>query len=269
MKKLLKNSNFLIGFILILILFIVSMLSFFYTPHSPTEMNAEFRFSSPNLMFLFGTDNFGRDILSRIMIGLRTGFLVGALSTLIGFTIGVSLGAISGYLGKGLDLAFSRLVEIIMTFPTVLFALMLISVLGAGLFNTILVLGVASVPRFFRLTRAGVLQQKNLQYVKAAKMRGCGAFRIMFIHILPNILAPLIVNISFSFSMSVMAEAGLSYLGLGVNPPHPSLGRMLQEAQPHLSRSPWYVGFTGLMIVIMVLGFNLMGDGINEEFNKR
>ena len=269
MKDLFKNKNFLIGFVFVSLLLSVSLISFVYTPHPPNEMNVDFRLLRPNSRFLLGTDNFGRDILSRIMVAVKTGFYVGALSTIIGFTIGVTLGAISGYLESFFDVFFSRFIDIIMTFPTVLFALMLISVLGAGFLNTVLVLGVASVPRFFRLSRSGFMQEKNLQYVKAAKMKGSNVFRIMFIHILPNTKSSIVVNISFSFSMSVMAEAGLSYLGLGVNPPHPSLGRMLQEAQPHLSSAPWYVGFTGLMVIIMVLGFNLIGDGINETFNKR
>ena len=244
------------------------IISLFYTPYPPNELFSKHLSQPPSAMFLLGTDNLGRDILSRIMVGCQTAFVIGFFSVAIGMFFGVCLGSFAGYFGGAFDIVLTRIIDVLMAFPTVLLALMFIAVFGGGMRNTFIVLGLMSIPRFARLARSSFMKEKNMEYVDAAKLKGAGNLRIIFIHILPNTVSPLIVNAAFSFSMSVMTEAGLSYLGLGVAPPDPSWGRMLKEAQVYMHNAPWYAVFTGLSIVIMVLGFNLLGDGLNEILFK-
>ena len=268
MKRFFLNKTFTAGFILVVFLTLICVISLLYTPYPPNEMFSTYRNNPPSTMFLLGTDNFGRDILSRIMVGCQTAFVIGFFSVAIGMFFGVCLGSFAGYFGGFFDIVLTRIIDVLMAFPTVLLALMFIAVFGGGTRNTFVVLGLMSIPRFARLARGSFMKQKVMEYVDAAKLKGAGNLRIIFIHILPNTVSPLIVNAAFSFSMSVMTEAGLSYLGLGVQPPDPSWGRMLNEAQVYMHNAPWYAVFTGLSIVIMVLGFNLLGDGLNDILFK-
>ena len=268
MKRFFLNKTFAAGFILVSFLALICIISLFFTPYPPNEMFSEFRNSPPSPKFWMGTDNFGRDILSRIMAGSQTAFVIGFFSVAIGMLIGVCLGSFAGYFGGIFDICLTRIIDVLMAFPTVLLALMFIAVFGGGTRNTFVVLGLMSVPRFARLARSSFMKEKVMEYVDAAMLKGAGNLRIIFVHILPNTISPLIVNAAFSFSMSVMTEAGLSYLGLGVAPPYPSWGRMLKESQVYLHNAPWYAVFTGLAIVIMVLGFNLLGDGLNDVLFK-
>ncbi|MDL2248475.1 ABC transporter permease [Tyzzerella sp. OttesenSCG-928-J15] len=264
MKKYFRSKTFTAGFIIVSILAAVCILSIFYTPYPPNEMYSAFRNTPPCGQFLFGTDNFGRDILSRIMTGSQTAFIIGFFSVAIGMFFGILLGAAAGFYGGLFDILLTRIIDVLMAFPTALLALMFIAVFGSGTRNTLIVLGIMTIPRFARLTRGEFMKEKVMEYVDSARLKGANDLRIIFVHILPNIESPLIVNAAFSFSLSVMTEAGLSYLGLGVAPPDPSWGRMLSEAQIYMQQAPWYPAFTGLSIIIMVLGFNLLGDGINE-----
>lgn len=259
-----KNRNFTAGFILIGVLLIMMIISFFYTPYDPNLMNTQQRFLPPAAKHLFGTDNFGRDILSRIMKGSQIAFLVGFCSVAIGLIIGIIFGSTAGYFGGWIDEAVMRIIDAKMAFPGVLLALVLISIFGTGLFNTVLALGIMSISRFARITRSGYMKYKEFEFVKAAKSRGAGVFRIMYIHILPNMISPLIVTSTLGFASAVLSEAGLSYLGLGIQPPNPSWGMMLNEAQGFIINTPWYAVAPGIMITIMVLGFNLLGDGIRD-----
>ncbi len=269
MKKYLKNFNFTCGLIIVITLFLMCIISLFYIPYNYTEMNYEDILQSPSIKHIFGTDNFGRDIFSRIMQGSKTTFLISFFSVLISSTIGIFLGSFMGYYGGIIDKVFSKFIDVLMAFPSILFALVIISVLGSNITNTIIVLGILSVPRFARLTRSSFIQGKNLDYVKLAKIKGVSNFRIIFVHMLPNFKMPLIINASFSFALNVLSEAGLSYLGLGIQPPEPSWGRMLKESQNYLQQAPWYVFFTGFIIFILALGFNLLGDGINDILEEK
>lgn len=268
-KQLTKSKPLLIGSSLIALLLLMMLISLFYTPYGPNDMNSGMRLSHPQLSHLFGTDNFGRDIFSRIMKGSQTAFLIGLSSVLIGLSLGVLIGAISGYFGGWLDEVIMRLMDAMLAFPGILLAIMLVSVFGPGLNNTIMALGIMSIPSFSRIARSGFMQYKEFDFVKATIAKGAGPLRVIWYHILPNIASSLIVATSLRFSGSILAEAGLSYLGLGVQPPDPSWGRMLNEAQPFMINAPWYVLITGVIITIMVLGFNLLGDGLRDLYDRK
>ncbi|MEK4508206.1 ABC transporter permease [Paenibacillus anaericanus] len=268
-KQLFKSKPLVIGSSLIGALLMLMLISLFYTPYGPNEMNPSMRLAGPQLTHLFGTDNFGRDIFSRIMNGAQTAFLIGFSSVAIGLVFGVLIGAIAGYFGGWLDEIIMRIIDAMLAFPGILLAIMLVSVFGPGLNNTIIALGIMSIPSFSRIARSGFIQYKEFDFVKASIAKGAGALRIIFYHILPNMVSSLVVATSLRFSGSILAEAGLSYLGLGVQPPNPSWGRMLNEAQPFMINAPWYVLITGMVITIMVLGFNLIGDGIRDLYDRK
>lgn len=269
MKKYFKNKNFCVGAGLVTLLVLILLVSLVYTPYPPNEMDTAHTLAGPSWQHPLGTDNFGRDILSRIMKGSQSAFLVGFGAVGIGMLLGVVLGALAGYFGGWIDEAVMRLVDTKMAFPGVILALVLITVFGSGMGNLVLALGLMAVPRFCRITRSGFMQEKELDYVKAAKSRGASGLRIMVLHILPNLSSELIVTATLGFSSAVLSEAGLSYLGLGTQPPAPSWGRMLFEAQSYLLLDPLYAFIPGIAITMMVLGFNLLGDGLRDIADKR
>jgi len=264
-----RSINLKIGIVLISLLFSMMIVSLFYTPFSVTEINREERFSPPSGRHLLGTDNFGRDVLSRIMKASQTAFFVGLVAVSIGTLFGVTIGAVSGYFGGMVDEIIMRFIDAMMAFPSILLALMFVSVFGVGLRNTIVAIGIMSIPSFARITRSGFIQHKELDYVRSAKVKGVSNLRIMFRHILPNVLSPIVVAASMGFSNAVLAEAALSYLGLGIQPPNPSWGRMLSESQVFITVSPWYAIEPGIFITLLVLGFNFLGDGIRDMREKR
>lgn len=254
----------MVGAVLIGFLLLVLAMSFICLPYDPNQMNTQQKFQLPSPQHLLGTDNFGRDILSRVMKGSQAAFLVGFSSVGIGLVFGLIFGAAAGYLGGAADEVIMRVTDAQMAFPGVILALVIITVFGPGTLNTAIALGITSIPRFCRITRAGFMQIKELDYVKAARSRGASALRVMAFHILPNMLSPLLVTASLGFVTAILAEAGLSYLGLGIQPPDPSWGMMLSEAQAYLLTSPWYAFIPGCMITMMALGFNLLGDGLRD-----
>jgi peptide/nickel transport system permease protein len=259
-----KSKNLAAGAVLLGILLLVLLVSFVYLPYDPNVMDTGAIFQPPSAAHLLGTDNFGRDILSRVMKGSQAAFLVGASSVGIGLTVGLLLGAVAGYAGGAVDEVIMRIIDAQMAFPGVILALVFITVFGTGTLNTAIALGITSIPRFCRVTRAGFLQLKTMDYVKAARSRGAGPVRLMALHILPNMVSPLLVTMSLGFASAILSEAGLSYLGLGIQPPSPSWGMMLYEAQAYLLTYPWYAVIPGCMITLMVLGFNLLGDGLRD-----
>ncbi|MCT4620114.1 MAG: ABC transporter permease [Marinisporobacter sp.] len=264
-----RNFNLYIGVFLVTILLFLMIVSLFYTPYDINEMVIKERFQGPSIKHLMGTDNFGRDVLSRIIKGAQTAFLVGTVSVGVSFLFGTVIGAIAGYIGGWVDEIIMRFIDALMAFPSILLALVFIAVFGASTQNTIIAIGIRGIPTFARIARSGFMQYKEFEFVKAAKSIGAGHLRIMFIHILPNVLSPLIIAASMGFANAVLAEAGLSYLGLGVQPPEPSWGRMLKEAQNYIVKAPWYTLAPGIMITMSVLGFNLLGDGIRDMRDPR
>lgn len=264
LKKCLRNKNFILGSCMVGLMVLIMVVGFFYTPYDPDVMDTEHELQFFSAAHPLGTDQFGRDILSRIMEGTRVSFLVGALTVVFGLLVGGAVGAVAGYYGGKIDEVIMKLIDTQMAFPGVLLALMLIAVFGNSLQNLIFALGIMSIPRFARITRSGFIKYRDAEFIKAARSRGAGDGRIIFLHILPNIVPELIVTSSLGFAGAVMSEAGLSYLGLGIKPPTPSFGRMLSEAQAEILQAGWYVLVPAAAITLLVMGFNLIGDALQE-----
>ncbi len=263
------SLNFIIGSSLISFFAVVALFSLFYTPYPVTQMSPQNLLAPPSLHHWMGTDNFGRDILSRLMKGTQTIFFVGSLSVAIGVVIGFLIGAFAGYLGGWVDQLLMRLMDSIIAFPGLLFALIFVALFGVGILNTAIALGVLSIPLYAKVVRSGYLESKSRLYVDMARMMGLSHARVIFFHILPNIFTPLLVTATLGFSTAILSEAALSYLGLGVQPPHPSWGRMLSESQSYLLQAPYFTLFPGIFITAIVLGFNLLSDGIRDLVNLR
>ena len=263
-KKCLGNRNFILGSSMVGLMVLLMVVGFFYMPYDPDAMDTEHTLEFFSSQHLLGTDQFGRDVLSRIMEGTRVSFLVGALTVVFGLLVGGAIGSLAGYYGGKVDEVIMKLIDTQMAFPGVLLALMLIAVFGNSIQNLILALGVMSIPRFARISRSGFIKYRDAEFIKAARSRGAGDGRIIFLHILPNIVPELIVTSSLGFAGAVMSEAGLSYLGLGIQPPTPSFGKMLSEAQGESLKAGWYVLVPALAITLLVMGFNLIGDALQE-----
>ena len=264
LKKCLRNKNFILGSCMVGLMVLIMVVGFFYMPYDPDVMDTEHELQFFSAAHPLGTDQFGRDILSRIMEGTRVSFLVGALTVVFGLLVGGFIGSVAGYYGGKLDDIIMKLIDTQMAFPGVLLALMLIAVFGNSLQNLIFALGIMSIPRFARITRSGFIKYRDAEFIKAARSRGAGDGRIIFLHILPNIVPELIVTSSLGFAGAVMSEAGLSYLGLGIQPPTPSFGKMLSEAQAEILQAGWYVLVPAAAITLLVMGFNLIGDALQE-----
>ena len=261
------NSNFKAGAIITLIVLLIIVVGMFWTPYDPNQMNGAEKMQAPSIHHPLGTDNFGRDILSRVVEGAGATFMIALATVLIGLIFGIIIGLVTGYYGGWLDEILMRIADSILAFPSILLALVLIAIFGGGKYNIILALGILFIPSFARLVRTEVARQKSMDYVRNAKLMGVGTFRILFVHILPNIVPVLLSSIAIGFNNAVLAEASMSFLGVGVQPPDPSLGRMLNEAQGYLMSAPWYAMSAGVMIIIMVLGFGLLGEGLGGERN--
>ena len=239
------------------------------SPFDPLEMNAPHLLEPPSASHWLGTDEFGRDILSRVIWGARISLYVGGIAVTIAVLAGVSLGLVSGYYGGLLDDVIARVLDVVFAFPSILLALGIVGALGPGLTNTMIAIGIVYTPVYARLTRGTTLSIRQREFVAAATLSGANDLRILRSHILPNVAAPLIVQTSLSLSLAILAEASLSFLGLGTQPPDPSWGTMVNTGQRLIELSPWPVVFPGLAIVVAVLGFNLLGDGIRDAFDPR
>ncbi len=260
-----KDTSFRVGASITLFMMLLILVGFFWTPYDPNAMNAAEKMAVPGFRHLLGTDNFGRDIFSRVLQGTGATFLIALCSVSIGLAAGLLIGGLTGYYGGWIDELLMRLNDSITAFPSLLLALVLIAVFHTGKYNIILVLGIIFVPTFARIVRMEVARQKALDYVKNAKLMGVRNMRVLFVHIMPNILPVLLSTVAIGFNNAVLAEASMSYLGLGVQPPDPSLGRMLNEAQAYLSRAPWYALSAGLAIILLVLGFGLLSEGLGGD----
>ncbi len=260
-----KNFNLIVGGSITGVILLMILIGIFYTPYDPDAMDASSKFAGVSLKHLMGCDNFGRDVFSRVLEGSRTTLIVAAGTVFIGTFFGIVIGALTGYYGGLIDEILMRIIDAIFAFPSILLALLFISIFGSGKYNVILALGIAFIPSFARIVRSEFIKYKNMDYVKNARLQGASDFRIMFVHILPNTVTVLLSAIMIGFNNAVLAEAGMSFLGIGVQPPDASLGRMLSEAQSYLFRAPAYALFPGIMIILMVLGFSLLSDGIKSE----
>lgn len=268
MKKKRKNTNLRLGMIITVLMLIFLLVGLVFTPYDPDAMDGASRYAAPSLAHLFGCDHFGRDVLSRVMKGTGTTFWVAALSVLTGGVVGVLVGAFTGYFGGWADELLMRVNDVIVSFPSILLALIFISVLGPGKYNVVLALTIVFIPCFARITRSEFLGQREMDYVKSARLMRVPSLRIMFVHILPNTMPSILSMAAVGFNNAVLSEAGMSYLGIGVQPPDASLGRMLSEAQAYLMTAPWGALFPGLAVILLALGFSFLGDGITAERRK-
>jgi peptide/nickel transport system permease protein len=267
--KLLRQPSVIFGLLVLLVLSLCALLGLFWTPYNPNQQDFAVQLAAPSWSHLLGTDHFGRDILSRLLKGAGVSLFVGVVSVAIGSSLGIIIGALAGYIGKLLDDVLMRVLDALSAFPTILLALLLAVVLRPGLWSAMLAVGLSSVPTFARLARAGVLTVKNLDYVEGARALGASEWRIVWRSILPNIASPLLVQATFGFAVAILAEAALSYLGLGQQPPNASWGVMLQEARSYIDRSPWPTLMPGIVIATTVLGLNLLGDGLRDALEPR
>ena len=270
-KNLLNFSfSFWVGSFSVLIVFLLAILSFFWTPYDVTSIEISNRFKTPTLNHFLGTDHFGRDILSMIMVGAQTSIAVAFVAVGIGVLFGLPLGLIAaGKRGTFFDDLVMRFNDLIFAFPALIIAILITAVMGPGAFNAIIAIGIFNIPVFARVARGAALTQWSKEYILAAQVAGKGTILISIEHILPNILNLLIVQATIQFSLGILAEAALSYVGLGAQPPIPSLGRMLADSQTMISIAPHMAIFPGLFIVITVLGLNLMGDGLRDYFDPK
>jgi peptide/nickel transport system permease protein len=269
MRRQAKNPNLILGMILSAAIVIMAVTSLFWTPYAPNAMDARHRMEAPSPAHPLGTDQYGRDILSRVMTGAVNSIVVGLITVAIGMGAGVLLGLISAWGSHLVDEAVMRFSDLLFGFPAVLSAILITSVMGPSAAAAMLAIGIFYIPVFARLTRASALTVKALDYIDAARIAGRGEMAIVGRHVLPNILAPLIIQATIQFAVAILAEAGLSYLGLGTQPPHSSWGRMLNEAQTFMELAPWMAVFPGLAIAWAVLGFNLLGDGLRDILDPR
>jgi peptide/nickel transport system permease protein len=264
-----KNRNFSLGVALSAVVVVMAAVSLFWTPYNPNAMDARHRLEPPSLNHPLGTDQYGRDTLSRVMAGAVNAIIVGLITVAIGMGAGLLLGLISAWGNRLVDEIIMRICDLLFGFPAVLSAILITAVLGPSVVNAMLAIGIFYIPVFARLTRASALTIKGLDYIAAARVTGQSEAAIVRRHVLPNILSPLIIQATVQFAVAILAEAGLSYLGLGTQPPYASWGRMLNEAQTFMELSPWMAIFPGLAIAWAVLGFNLLGDGLRDILDPR
>lgn len=263
------STNFIFGAVITGIMLILIVLGVFWTPYDPESMDAGAKLSGISPAHIMGCDNFGRDIFSRVLKGGGTTLMAAAGTVLIGSVCGILIGAFTGYFGGVADEILMRINDVLFAFPSILLGLVFVSLLGSGTRNVSIALGIAFIPSFARIVRGEFIRCRNLDYVKSARLMGAGNLRLMFVHILPNTVPVMLSAIMIGFNNAVLAEAGLSYLGIGVQPPDASLGRMLSEAQTYLFSAPWYALFPGIFLVLLVLGFSLLGEGIRDMQGQR
>ncbi len=269
MNKIMKNQIALLGGIIVLLYIIISIFGPYFTRYTPDQMNPDDMLMPPCKKHLFGTDQFGRDIFTRIVYGTRVSFSVGIFSVAIAGTLGVIAGLLGGFFGGWIDAILMHIMDIIFTFPAMLLAIFIMAILGETILNIVMAIGIVYTPQFARVTRASVLSIKNMDYIQAARALGVSSSRIITKHVLKNAIAPIIVQISLTLSLTVLLESALSFLGLGVQPPAPSWGNMLSTSREFMIIAPWTAIFPGLAIMLLVLGFNLLGDGLRDILDPR
>lgn len=262
-----RRLNLVIGSVLIGIVIFAALLSFVWLPYDPNALNFVEKLEPPSIAHPFGTDRFGRDLLSRVLVGARGTLYVGIIAVGIALSLGCLVGAMAGYLGGLLDEALMRLADVLYAFPPILMALLLAAAYRPGTFTAMIAIGLATVPVFARLMRASVLSLKERDFVEAGRALGAGSARLIGRHILPGAFPPILVQGSLSLAIAVLAEAALSFLGLGTPPDVPSWGNMLREAQSFMALSIYPALVPGLAIIITVLGWSLLGDGLRDYFD--
>jgi dipeptide transport system permease protein len=270
-----RNKGAVIGLFIFLLILVIAIGAPIVAPHAPDEQNRQLLLSVPFWMdggsfsYPLGTDAVGRDILSRLIYGARFSLFIGVVVVTLSVLAGVLIGLVAGYFRGRIDIVIMRLMDIILAFPSLLLALVLVAVLGPGLTNAMIAISIVNQPHFVRLTRAAVMAEREKEYVVASRVAGAGTLRLMFKTILPNCLASLIVQATLAFSAAILDAAALGFLGMGAQPPTPEWGTMLAEAREFIQRAWWVVTFPGLAILITVVAINLMGDGLRDALDPK
>jgi peptide/nickel transport system permease protein len=264
-----RDTELWAGVVLVSLVVLAALVSFLWTPHDPVRVDASVRLLGPTSEYLLGTDKFGRDLASQLLVGARTTLYVGVVAVGIAAALGTPLGVLAGMSKGWLGELVMRVNDLVLAFPALLLAIMFGAVFGADTLTAMLAIGIATVPAFARIARSGTVQVMATEYVLAARSAGRSSWHVALRHVLPNIGGLVIVQTSVSFAIAVLAEAALSFLGFGTRPPTPSWGRMLQESQELLAVQPRLALVPGLAIAVAVLGFNLLGDGLRDRFDPR
>ncbi|MFC4160942.1 ABC transporter permease subunit [Chitinimonas lacunae] len=269
------NKGALVALLIFVFLLLCALFAGWIAPHDPVEQYRDHMLTPPSWMegglsqFVLGTDELGRDILSRLIYGARVSLLIGFMSVLLSMIPGIVLGLLAAFYPNRLGSAIMRLTDIMLALPSLLLAICIITILGPGLINTMLAIAIGTLPSYVRLTRAAALAEINKEYVTASRVAGAGTLRLMFLTVLPNCMAPLIVNATLGFSSAILEAAALGFLGLGVQPPTPEWGTMLSSARDYIERAPWVVTMPGLTVLVSVLSINLMGDGLRDALDPK
>jgi len=264
-----ENRLALFGFMLVALVGVVAVFAPEIAPHSPTAQDYSALQESPSLAHPFGTDDLGRDVFSRVLFGYQTVLTITVAGVLMSFVIGTSFGLVAGYSGRWTDSVVMRGVDVLMSFPSLILALALIAALGPSKWGVALVLGIAYTPIFARVARSEAVSVSEEQFIKSLDVRGASKTRIIFGHVFPNSLGPLIVTVTIQFAFGILTTSTLSYLGVGVQPPDPSLGLMLARGKDYLDVAWWMSIFPGIAIMLPVIGFNLIGDGLRDSFDPK
>jgi peptide/nickel transport system permease protein len=268
-RRLRRSPNLVAGTIILFLVVLSALLAPQISPYDPVDQDFASQLRSPSASHLFGTDEFGRDIFSRVVFGARIALNVGAVADAIATTLGVLLGVLAGYFGGRLDAVLTRLIDVMLAFPYLLLAMIVVAILGPGLTNAMVAIAIVYTPQFARVVRGVVLSVKEQEFVESARAMGMGMLRILFRSILPNIVSPIIVMATLTVGFMIVETAGLSFLGLGASPPTPEWGSMLATGRQYMLTAPWITTFPGLAILVTVVAFNLVGDGLRDLLDPR
>ena len=268
-RRLLQSPSALSGGMIVIAFLVIAALSTVYTPYNPAAQSLRASLQGPSFQHWLGTDEFGRDILSRLMAGTIPTFGIAVLGVAIGLTIGMSLGALAGFFGGLADAIIMRVIDVQLAIPGIILAIVIITILGVGMMPVILAVGVFSIPGFARVARAGVLVTKGRDFVEAAHSIGASGSQVLRRHILPNTMAPIIVQTSLRTATAILVASSLSFLGLGAQPPSPEWGSMLSTSRDYLQSHPHTAVFPGIAVALAVMGFNLLGDGLRDALDTR
>lgn len=268
-RRLLRDHAAVAGLMVIMFLIIIAIAASWITPYDPNDQSFRIKLKPPSTEHWLGTDEFGRDVLSRVLVGTRVALYVGIVPVIVAMTIGVTLGLAAGYYGKSVDQVIMRLIDILLAFPWLLLAIGIMAVLGPGINNVVIAVAIVNIPAFARIVRGSVLSIKEKEYVEAARAMGQPNPQIITRHVLANAWAPIIVLATLSIGQAIIYAAGLSFIGLGTQPPNADWGVMLSSGREYLRDAPWLGFFPGLAILITVLAFNLFGDGLRDALDPR
>jgi peptide/nickel transport system permease protein len=269
LRRVVRNPMGLIGLSILVLLVVCAIAAPFLAPYDPVAQHPGQELRPPSLEFLLGSDNLGRDLLSRIIYGSRNSLLVGVVAVGLGAGFGIATGLAAGYMKGAVDAVIMRFYDALLSFPAILLGIAVVSVIGTGTLTVSYAIAIAATPTFARLMRSRVLAERERDYVLAAQCLGAGDNRIMWLHVLPNAVSPLLIQISLAMGFSVLAESALSFLGLGTQPPQPSWGAMLNESRAYLRTAPWFGIFPGVALAMLLLGLNFLSDAMRDALDPR